>query len=392
MFGRFTSRDNVALVGSVLGLATVLLSWLSLKPNRLSPGSGISLWESIDWGPAALILLLWLVCLVLSLNIKGRRRAILLGITANLVLTVTLFLAGLAASRIVSIESEFSRVSPGAGVWLTIAAVYVLVFAARQRLPGGNIWRHLIFWAGPVTLAGLLFSGWLNDISIMVEFSGRSERFFQELWQHIFLFGTAVIIGSVIGIWLGIWATRSRRVERPVFFLANITQTIPSLALFGLLIAPLSALTLAFPFLRELGIRGIGTTPALIALVIYSLLPIMRNTFVGLRQVDPAAIDAGLGMGMSRRQLFRRVEMPLAAPLVAEGVRIASVQSVGLAAVAALIGAGGLGFFIFQGFGSSTDLILLGAIPIIILALVVDAVMRLVVRLVMPKGMAGGAA
>jgi osmoprotectant transport system permease protein len=226
----------------------------------------------------------------------------------------------------------------------------------------------------------------------MVEFFGRSERFFQELWQHIFLFGTSVIIGSIIGIWLGIWATRSRRVERPVFFLANITQTIPSLALFGLLIAPLSALSLAFPFLRELGIRGIGTTPALIALVIYSLLPIMRNTFVGLRQVDPAAIDAGLGMGMSRRQLFRRVEMPLAAPLVAEGVRIASVQSVGLAAVAALIGAGGLGFFIFQGFGSSTDLILLGAIPIIILALVVDTVMRLVVRLVTPKGISGGAA
>ncbi|MES0329811.1 MAG: hypothetical protein ABUK06_05935, partial [Dehalococcoidales bacterium] len=141
MFGRFTSRDNVALVGSVLGLATVLLSWLSLSPNRLSPGSGMSLRESIDWGPAALILLLWLVCLALSLNTKGRRRAILLGITANLVLAVTLFLAGLATSRIVAIEPEFSRVSPSAGIWLTIAAVYVLVFAARQRLPGGDIWR-----------------------------------------------------------------------------------------------------------------------------------------------------------------------------------------------------------------------------------------------------------
>ena len=116
----------------------------------------------------------------------------------------------------------------------------------------------------------------------------------------LFLFGTAVIIGSVIGIWLAIWATRNRHVERSVFFLANITQTIPSLALFGLLIAPLSTLSFSFPFLRELGISGVGTTPALIALVIYSLLPIMRNTFVGLRQVDSAAIDAGLGMGMSR--------------------------------------------------------------------------------------------
>jgi osmoprotectant transport system permease protein len=179
-------------------------------------------------------------------------------------------------------------------------------------------------------------------------------------------------------------------VERPVFFLANITQTIPSLALFGLLIAPLSALSFAFPFLREIGIRGIGTTPALIALVIYSLLPIMRNTYVGLRQVDRSVIDAAIGMGMSRVKVFRRVEMPLAAPLVAEGVRIASVQSVGLATVAALIGAGGLGLFVFQGLGQAApDLIILGTIPIIALALVVDALMRFVVRLVTPMGMAG---
>jgi osmoprotectant transport system permease protein len=129
--------------------------------------------------------------------------------------------------------------------------------------------------------------------------------------------------------------------------------------------------------------------PALIALIVYSLLPIVRNTFVGLRQLDPAVIDAGLGMGMSRPQVFRRLEVPLAAPLVLEGVRTASVQAVGLTAVAALIGAGGLGWFIFQGLGQAApDLIILGAIPIIVLALVVDAVMRTVVRVSTPKGLA----
>ena len=190
---------------------------------------------------------------------------------------------------------------------------------------------------------------------------------------------------------LDIWATRSTHAEKPIFFIANITQTIPSLALFGLLIAPLSALSFAFPTLREIGIRGVGDTPAIIALTIYSLLPIVRNTYVGLRQLDIAVIDAGIGMGMSRAQVFRKIEVPLAAPLVLEGVRTASVQSVGLAAVAALIGAGGLGWFIFQGLGqAATDLILLGAIPIIILALIVDNVMRTIVRLATPKGLAGG--
>ncbi|MEE9365073.1 MAG: ABC transporter permease, partial [Dehalococcoidales bacterium] len=154
---------------------------------------------------------------------------------------------------------------------------------------------------------------------------------------------------------------------------------------------PLSALSFAFPALREFGIRGVGVAPALIALIVYSLLPIVRNTFVGLRQLDPAVIDAGLGMGMSRPQVFRRLEVPLAAPLVLEGVRMASVQAVGLAAVAALIGAGGLGWFIFQGLGQAApDLIILGAIPIIVLALVVDAVMRTVVRASTPKGVATG--
>ena len=103
-------------------------------------------------------------------------------------------------------------------------------------------------------------------------------------------------MGTIPGMLLGIWAARSRRAERPIFLITSITQTIPSLALFGLLIAPLSALSFAFPVLRDFGIRGVGVTPAVIALVIYSLLPIVRNTFIGLRQVDPAVIDAGLGM------------------------------------------------------------------------------------------------
>jgi len=147
---------------------------------------------------------------------------------------------------------------------------------------------------------------------------------------------------------------------------------------------------MALPALRELGIRGIGTTPALIALIIYSLLPIVRNTFVSLGQVDLAVVDAGSGMGMTRYQVFRRLEMPLAAPLVLEGVRIAAVQAVGLAAVAALIGAGGLGQLVLQGIGqAASDLIILGALPIIGLALVVDILMRTLVRAVTPPGMAG---
>jgi osmoprotectant transport system permease protein len=249
----------------------------------------------------------------------------------------------------------------------------------------------MLSWSGLVTLAILLASGWLRDLSVVREFLGREQRFLQELGRHIVLFSSSVLLGALLGIPLGIWAVSSKGTERLVFFITNIMQTVPSLALFGLLMAPLSALSFAFPLLRGLGISGVGVTPVVIALVIYSLLPVVRNTYVSIRQIDAAIINAGLGMGMSRARIFRKLEVPLAAPLVMEGIRIAAVQAVGNTTVAALIGAGGLGWFVFQGLGqAATDLVILGAVPIIVLALCIDAVMRFLVRLVTPKGLNKG--
>ncbi|MEE8205242.1 MAG: ABC transporter permease [Dehalococcoidales bacterium] len=391
MIRRLTSRDSVALTGSIIGLSSVLLGWLTFKPNRLAAGTSLNLWEGIGGEGGVVILGLWLLCFAFGLVGKGRLRTAILGTAANLILIITFMLAGLAASRALEGAEPFARVSLGPGIWITLAGAYILVFAARQRLDDLPVWRNLVSWTGVVVLGLLLVLGWFNDLSILQEYMGREERFRQELLQHFVLFGGSVAAGTLLGIPLGIWATRSHRAEKPIFYITNITQTIPSLALFGLLIAPLSALSFAFPVLREFGIRGVGTTPAIIALTIYSLLPIVRNTYVGLRQLDPAVIDSGLGMGMSRPQIFRKIEAPLAAPLILEGVRTAAVQSVGLATVAALIGAGGLGWFVFQGLGqAASDLIILGALPIIGLALVVDAVMRTLVRLATPKGLGGG--
>ena len=308
-----------------------------------------------------------------------------MGITVNLIIIVTLLFAGLAASRFMQAESPLTRVSLGGGIWLSIVAGYVVIYAAGRNL-SSLLSKIIVTWLGVIVVIILLVSGILNNLSIVQEFAGVQARFVQELARHITLSAISVVIGSLIGIPLGIWATRSRRAAGPVFWLGNISQTIPSLALFGFLIAPLSALSFAFPVLRDVGIRGIGTAPAVIALVIYSLLPIMRNTHVGLQQIDAAVIDAGYGIGMSRNQVFRRLEVPLAAPVVMEGLRIAWVQAIGNTAVAALIGAGGLGFFIFEGLSQgASDLILIGALPVIFLALLVNVIMRWFTLLVTPK-------
>lgn len=385
---RLISPDRVALTGAILGLSSLLLGWLTFKPNRLAAGTSLNLWESIGMAEAVTVVMLWLVCLVLSLVDGKRSRGMVVGVSANLIVILIFVLVGLASNRLLQGEAAIARVSLGTGFWVTLAGAYIVIFAARRHLDDRRIWRNLVSWSGLAVFAILLSVGWLNKVSVMEEFSGYQQRFVQELLQHIRLFGISVALGTVIGIPLGIWATRNKYAERPVFFTTSIVQTIPSLALFGLLIAPLSALSFAFPVLRDIGIRGVGVAPAIIALAIYSLLPIVRNTYVGISQVDPAAIDAGLGMGMSRWQVFRRVEVPLAAPLVLEGVRTASIQAVGLTTVAALIGAGGLGWFVFRGIGQAApDLIILGAIPVIILALLVDAIMRTAVRLGTPKGL-----
>jgi osmoprotectant transport system permease protein len=177
-----------------------------------------------------------------------------------------------------------------------------------------------------------------------------------------------------MGLLLAILMRRYDRLQKSAFAVLNFLQTIPSLALFGLLLAPLAWLSANVPFLDQLGVSGIGTTPALIALIAYSLLPMVRNTYIALEQVRPDTLEAAKGMGMRSGQRFWQVRLPLALPVLLEGVRITTVQAIGLTAVAALIGAGGLGTFIFQGLGQAAmDMVLLGALPILLLALVVDA-------------------
>lgn len=179
----------------------------------------------------------------------------------------------------------------------------------------------------------------------------------------------------------------SRVIAHPVWrslaialLMLPIIQTIPSIALFGLLIAPLSGLAAAIPWLAELGIGGIGLAPAIIALVLYALLPLVRNVVAGLEAVPDSVVESAKGMGMTRQQLFFRVQMPIAMPLILSGVRIIAVQTVGLAVVAALIGAGGLGAIVFQGLLSSAlDLVLLGVIPVIAMAVIVDSLFKFIV-------------
>jgi osmoprotectant transport system permease protein len=179
----------------------------------------------------------------------------------------------------------------------------------------------------------------------------------QRMAEHLLLVGVAIAVAICISIPVGVVITRQKNLRQPILAIANILQTIPSLAMFGLLIP----------------LVGIGAVPAIIALTLYSFLPIIRNTYTGIMNVDPAVREAGRGMGMTDWQLLSRVELPLAAGVILAGVRVAVVIAVGIATIAAAIGAGGLGVFIFRGIAVvNNDLILAGAVPAAAIALLAD--------------------
>ena len=186
--------------------------------------------------------------------------------------------------------------------------------------------------------------------------------------QHLYLVTVSTALAIVLGLPLGVLLTRRPAWRTPVLGLANVLQTIPSLALFGFLI-PL-------PF-----IGGIGATTAIVALVVYALLPIVRNTYTGIAAVDPAVREAARGMGMTDWQLLTQVELPLGGGVILAGVRVATVVSVGTATIAAAIGAGGLGVYIFRGVAVVDDtLILAGALPAALMALAADGLFGLAER------------
>jgi osmoprotectant transport system permease protein len=188
----------------------------------------------------------------------------------------------------------------------------------------------------------------------------RSDQIGNLIVQHIYLSFIAVLIAILIGVPLGIIITRVEKLSKPILGFANLVQAIPSLAILGFLI----------PFV------GIGKKPAIIMVVIYSLLPIIKNTYTGLVNIDKDTIEAAKGIGLTNSQILTKVQLPLAFPVIMAGIRISAVTAVGLMTIAAFVGAGGLGYLVFSGVQTVDNyMILAGAIPACILALLMDFIL-----------------
>ncbi len=523
--------NRIAVLGSlVTGLGFFFLPILEIRPNRLASGLPINLLELQGDFRYIVLFVVAVIPLLVALQQNQNQRGWLLVGLGNLIMLLTLTLPAQAGTTILegaaTMFEEGTRISnprvfTSAAIATGLLGGYIVLFGGLidlEETGTGRIVRGVVAMSGLVLIVLVLLNGGFDIYSIMVEFSQRGETLWQRFVEHFVFVIVSLIAGLFTGIALGLWASRDERVEPIILYAVGIIQTIPSLALFGVLLVPLARLgdqsftsvlvffivsliigvaffslynftqrqlpsrlktgllvtslvllfipislfviiVISFGFeavleltrsaalrpwlglvgvgylasiglvwlyrranrkdretllrriqlavlatstvglviilvlasqqlitrppsqltIRDLGVSGIGTAPAIIALTLYSLLPLVRNTYAGLNNIDPAIIDAGRGMGMTPSQIFFQIELPLAFPVIMAGVRSAGISLVGIAAVASIIGAGALGDFILLGVNStSVDLILLGALPAIVLAVLLDTLMQLI--------------
>ncbi|MBK4214783.1 ABC transporter permease subunit [Paracoccus caeni] len=352
---------------------------MQFKANRIVPGEGLRLWAALPGAMGALVTGFLLALLIAGCFLRWPLWLRLAGAFAGV---VTLVLAlGAAADHLTPPDDKLARVAPGGGFWLLLLALGLMFADTINRLRPSLRLRWLLLAATLAISAAILATGTLDGVSVMREYAARETLFLREAERHLILTFGSLGLALLIGLPLGIALYQSRALRNPVMGGLNILQTIPSLALFGVMIPLFGWIAATVPGAAKAGIAGIGLFPALIALFLYALLPVVSNTLAGLNSVNPATREAAAGLGMTRTQILWQVLIPLAVPVLLAAVRIVLVQNIGLAVIAGLIGGGGFGTFVFQGLAQTAmDLVLLGALPTIALALVAGIALDLLVE------------
>ncbi|TKT80287.1 ABC transporter permease [Aquamicrobium sp. LC103] len=367
------------VIAAIAAYASLAVPFATFRANRIVQGEAQAIAAALPGWAAALLFAVIAAAIVVALLRNSAWLRLAAGLAA---LTVLALLIGLAADHLTPPENTYARVSPASGFWLLVFAFALLATDAFTRLRLAPLARIAALVMAAFCLGLILRSGAWDGLSILKEYANRADSFWSEAARHMTLALGSLAAAVVAGIPLGLLCHRVPRVRAAILNVLNIVQTIPSIALFGILIAPLAWIAANVPGAAALGIRGIGVAPAFVALFLYSLLPVVANTVVGLAGVPREANDAARGMGMTGWQRLFSIEFPLAFPVILTGIRIVLVQNIGLATIAALIGGGGFGVFVFQGIGQTAmDLVLLGAVPTVALAFAAAVILDAIIEM-----------
>lgn len=367
-------QDKTLLLLSSIGAAAfVFMNIIEHKPNRISAGDTYTSFEFFGSLGIALFVL-WGILITLSFYEKKHKNVIVFTLTSVLIISLLWLLVSKTGEYI---DGEASaRISLSAGFYVQIFCIYMLFSTYTQQIKE----YRWIKWIGFLSIFGWLYylmvTGAFNDLSLIKEYTIKQAQFYDHLRIHALLTVASVITGAMIAIPLGFLAYSKKSFEDKIMVPLSIIETIPTLALFGIFLVPLAGLG-KLPFFDQIGVSGIGWAPAYVALTLYTLLPIGRNTLTGFHSVEKNVIEAAKGMGMSSGQMLKKIELPLAFPVIFTGIRIAFIQTIGGAVLAGLVGGGGMGTFVFLGLGeASPDLILLGVLPIVFFTVLLDYMLK----------------
>ncbi|ACL55071.1 ABC transporter permease [Methylobacterium nodulans] len=342
------------------------LPLLTLAPNRLVPGAPVG----AGWAGAGAALLGLLAAGLLS---GTRRRDALLALAAALTGLAVLGLGiGAGAAGLLAGQPPAARASLGAGAWiagLALALIAGEAVRATALQAAGLLTLAISVLAGGIAV----HSGLFDSLSLVVEYRARAGAVNAAILQHLALAAGALALAVAASVPLALLSLRRGFAARLIDTALNGVQVVPALALFAALVSLLSGLLARLPGLRELGLGAIGPTPAVIGTAAYLALPLVRSLAAGLAATDPTVVETARALGLTPWQVLLRVRLPLGAPILLGGLRVAAVQSIGLTTLGGLVGAGGLGAVVFDGMAQfAPDLIVLGAVPVIALSLAVD--------------------
>lgn len=299
------------------------------------------------------------------------------GLLAIFMIGAIFYFSGDALQNLPYDKTPYSRLSIGVGMWCCFLCYSTMIIKAAEY----EINKHIgfIMCMAPIAIIIVLtMLGNLEHLGIVMEYKGYEEKFMKSVWQHSMISLGVIFFGILLGIPLGYLSSKSKKMESIIVPMINIIETVPTVSLITIVVIPLTIVSNKFPFLQQIGISGFGVTAPFIALVLYAIFPIIHNTIAAIRMINNEFIEVGKAIGMNKSQLFFKVKLPIAMPVMLAGIKISIVYSISGATLAAFIGGGGLGTFILQ--TDSMDFVLLGTLPIIGMTFLADTLLTFIIK------------
>lgn len=343
-----TSIPFLKKIASILLLISLFLDAATFQVSRVDLGHSVSLYELYPIYALVLVSLFIFFNSIPSSIVIKRWILFMNTLIPSLVITVLMQ---------TSFAQSANRMSLSLGFYVLVLALLFYVYQEK------NAWQYGLFLGMVMLITVSVQDG--SKLSFVLEYQNNAQALLRESLTHLMLVMSSVVLSIPIAWWMAKLAYEKQIFKASLMAFVNFFQVIPTLSYLSLLMIPLSLLSLAYPWLRSLGISGIGFTPAFIVLSSYALMPMMTQIYAGFESIDASIIEAAKGMGLNSKQVFRQIMIPLTLPNFIVGLRVALLQNISSAVLAGLVGGGGLGALIFLGLSqSATDLILLATLPL----------------------------